>query len=67
MQYLVASVKDETGRESVVVYAADRADALQAVQGLFVSPPVQLGEISGMQSLLTTRAYLTGSFQALTL
>ena len=51
MRYQVASVKDVDGKESVLIYAVDRADALNAVQGLFTSDPVVLGEVDGSQLL----------------
>ncbi|KAI0747007.1 isoleucyl-tRNA synthetase [Daedaleopsis nitida] len=47
MRYRVVSVQDEGGRESVMVYAADREEALSLVSGLFSSAPVLLGEIDG--------------------
>ena len=48
MRYRVVSVKDEADRESVLVYAAERDEALQQIPGLFASPPVILGEIEGI-------------------
>ncbi|KAI0702048.1 isoleucyl-tRNA synthetase [Cerioporus squamosus] len=47
MWYRLVSVKDEGGRESALVYAVERDEALQHVPGLFASPPVVLGEIEG--------------------
>ncbi len=47
MRYRVVSVKEEDGRESIFIYAVDRAEALQQVSGLFTSPPVVLGEVDG--------------------
>ena len=48
MQYRVVSVKGDSDRESVLIYAAEREDALKLVPGLFASPPVPLGEVLGM-------------------
>ncbi len=47
MRYRVVSVKDESDRESILVYAVDRDEALRQVPGLFPSSPVVLGEIEG--------------------
>lgn len=47
MRYRVASIKNGDDRESVLVYAADREEALQHVTGLFSSAPVVIGEIEG--------------------
>ena len=56
MRYRVVSVKDEANRESVLVYAVDRHEALQHVSGLFASPPVVLGEIEGIPTFFTCSA-----------
>ena len=53
MRYRVISVKDEADRESVLVYAVDRDEALQQVPGLLASPPIVLGEIEGLPAFLT--------------
>ncbi|KAI0711391.1 isoleucyl-tRNA synthetase [Earliella scabrosa] len=55
MRYRVASVTEDSGRQSMLVYAADREEALQQVSGLFSSPPVVLGEIQGID--LTGSSY----------
>lgn len=56
MRYRVVSVKDEADRESVLVYAAERDEALQQIPGLFASPPVILGEIEGIPTFFTYSA-----------
>lgn len=51
MDYHVVAVKDgpeEGSAESLLIYAAERADALQEIQGLFPTPPVHIGELEGM-------------------
>ena len=53
MRYQVVLIKDDSGRESVLVYAVDRADALQAIPALFASPPILLGELEGELLLLS--------------
>lgn len=47
MRYRVVSVQEDDGRESIMVYAADREEALSLVSGVFSSAPVLLGEIDG--------------------
>ncbi|KAL1943823.1 hypothetical protein VTO73DRAFT_3641 [Trametes versicolor] len=50
MDYHVVAVKDgpeEGSAESLLIYAAERADALQEIQGLFPTPPVHIGELEG--------------------
>ena len=53
IRYRVVSVKDECDRESILVYAVDRDEALRQVPGLFASSPVVLGEIEGMPASAT--------------
>ena len=48
MLYRAASMKDDDGKETVFVYAADREDALKSVPGLFTSALEPLGEVNGM-------------------
>ena len=48
MLYRVASMKDDDGKETVLVYAVDREDALKSVPGLFTSALEPLGEVNGM-------------------
>lgn len=51
MDYHVVAVKDgpeEGSAESLLIYAAERADALQEIQGLFPTPPVHIGELEGI-------------------
>lgn len=51
MEYHVVAVKDspeEGSPESLLIYAAERADALQEIQGLFPVPPVHIGELEGV-------------------
>ncbi|KAI0659363.1 isoleucyl-tRNA synthetase [Cubamyces menziesii] len=52
MQYRLVSIKDSLAgppdaSESIVIYAADREDALKEIPGLLTNPVVPLGELDG--------------------
>ncbi|CDO75434.1 hypothetical protein BN946_scf184693.g3 [Trametes cinnabarina] len=56
MRYRIVAVKENSHdspegseRESIVIYAADREDALREIQGVLPSPAIPLGEVDGFE------------------